>query len=139
ALWLDGNEHRYLQELSGMNIFAVLDGEVHTPELDGAILPGVTRDSLLTLAKSLGYKVHQRRIALDEVLDGIGSGRCSELFACGTAAIVAPIAVLVEGDGREYKLREKDVVAKHLRESLLAIQERRAPDPFGWTQELTFN
>jgi branched-chain amino acid aminotransferase len=139
ALWLDGTEHRYLQELSGMNIFAVIDGEVHTPELDGAILPGVTRDSLLTLAKSLGYKVHERRIALDEVLDGIGSGRCSELFACGTAAIVAPIAVLVESDGREYRLHTTDVVAKHLRESLLAIQERRAPDPFGWTKELTFD
>jgi branched-chain amino acid aminotransferase len=137
ALWLDGSEHRYIQELSGMNIFAVLDGELHTPELDGAILPGVTRDSLLTLASSLGYKAHERRIALDEVLDGIGSGRCSELFACGTAAIVSPIAVLTEGDGREYKLRQTDVVAKHLRESLLAIQERRAPDPFGWTQELT--
>jgi len=137
ALWLDGNEHRYIQELSGMNVFAVLDGELHTPELDGAILPGVTRDSLLTLARSLGYKTHERRIALDEVLTGIGSGRCSELFACGTAAIVAPIATLVEGDGREYRLRETDVVAKRLRESLLAIQERRAPDPFGWTQELT--
>lgn len=139
ALWLDGNEHRYIQELSGMNIFAVLDGELHTPELDGAILPGVTRDSLLTLARSLGYKVQERRMALDEVLDDIGGGRCSELFACGTAAIVSPIADLVEGDGREYRLRQTDVVAKHLRESLLAIQERRAPDPFGWTQELTLN
>jgi branched-chain amino acid aminotransferase len=122
-----------------MNIFAVLDGELHTPELDGAILPGVTRDSLLKLARSLGYTAHERRIALDEVLDGIGSGRCSELFACGTAAIVSPIAALVEGDGREYTLREADVVAKRLRESLLAIQERRAADPFGWTQELTLN
>jgi branched-chain amino acid aminotransferase len=65
ALWLDGNEHRYLQELSGMNLFAVLDGELHTPELDGAILPGITRDSLLVLARSLGYPVHERRIALD--------------------------------------------------------------------------
>lgn len=137
ALWLDGNEHRYVQELSGMNVFAVFDGELHTPELDGAILPGVTRDSLLTLARSLGYKAHERRIAIDELLDGIGSGRCSELFACGTAAIVSPIAALIEADGREYKLRESDVVAKRLRESLLAIQERRAPDPFGWTQELT--
>ncbi|MGH8199792.1 MAG: branched-chain amino acid aminotransferase [Steroidobacteraceae bacterium] len=139
ALWLDGNEHRYIQELSGMNVFAVFDGELHTPELDGAILPGVTRDSLLTLARSLGYKVHERRIGIDEMLEGIGSGRCSELFACGTAAIVSPIAALVEGDGREYKLRETDVVAKRLRESLLAIQERRAPDPFGWTQELTLS
>jgi branched-chain amino acid aminotransferase len=136
ALWLDGNEHRYLQELSGMNIFVVLDGELHTPELDGAILPGITRDSLLVLAKSLGYKTHERRISLDEVLQGIDNGRCDEMFACGTAAIVAPIAVLVEGDGREYKLRQTDVVAKHLREALLAIQERRVPDPFGWTREL---
>lgn len=137
ALWLDGNEHRYLQELSGMNIFAVIDGELHTPELDGAILPGVTRDSLLTLARSLGYTAHERRIALDEVLEGIGSGRCSELFACGTAAIVCPIGALVEGDGHEYVLGKSDAVAKHLRESLLAIQERRAPDPFGWTREVS--
>jgi branched-chain amino acid aminotransferase len=136
ALWLDGTEHRYLQELSGMNIFVVLDGELHTPSLDGAILPGITRDSLLTLAKSLGYQMHERRIALDEALEAIDSGRCSEMFACGTAAIVAPIAVLVEGDGREYPLRQTDGVAKHLREALLAIQERRAPDPFGWTREL---
>jgi branched-chain amino acid aminotransferase len=137
ALWLDGHEHRYLQELSGMNVFAVLNGELHTPELDGAILPGVTRDSLLTLARSLGYEAHERRIALDEVLEGIGNGRCSELFACGTAATVSGIALLADGDGREYVLRQTDVVARRLRESLLAIQERRAPDPFGWTQELT--
>jgi branched-chain amino acid aminotransferase len=136
ALWLDGHEHRYLQELSGMNIFAVLNGELHTPQLDGAILPGVTRDSLLTLSRSLGYGVHERRIALDEVLEGIGSGRCSELFACGTAAIVSGIALLADSDGREYVLRQTDVVAKRLRESLLAIQERRAPDPFGWTRDL---
>lgn len=120
-----------------MNIFAVLDGELHTPELDGAILPGITRDSLVTLARSLGYTVHERRIALEEVLEEIGNGRCSELFACGTAAIVSPIAALAEGDGHEYPLRQTDVVAKQLRESLLAIQERRAPDPFGWTQDLT--
>jgi branched-chain amino acid aminotransferase len=137
ALWLDGNEHRYIQELSGMNIFAVFDGELHTPELDGAILPGITRDSLLTLARSLGYTAHERRMALEELLEAIGSGRCSELFACGTAAIVSPIAALAEGDGREYKLRQTDVLAKRLRESLLAIQERRAPDPFGWTQDMT--
>jgi branched-chain amino acid aminotransferase len=139
ALWLDGGEHRYLQELSGMNIFVVLDGELHTPELDGAILPGITRDSLLILARSLGYTMHERRISLEEVLAGIASGRCREMFACGTAAIVAAIAVLAETDGREYTLRQTDVVAKHLRESLLAIQERRAPDPFGWTRELALD
>ena len=119
-----------------MNIFTVWDGELHTPELDGAILGGITRDSLLRLADSLGYKTHERRMAIDEVLTGIQDGRCSELFACGTAAIVSPIAVLADSDGHEYKPRQTDVVAKRLREALLAIQERRAPDPFGWTREI---
>jgi branched-chain amino acid aminotransferase len=136
ALWLDGAEHRYIQELSGMNVFAVIDGELHTPELDGAILPGITRDSLLVLARSLGYKAHERRMAIDELLAELQSGRCTEVFACGTAAIVAPVAVLADSDGHEYQPRQTDVVAKRLRESLLAIQERRAPDPFGWTREV---
>jgi branched-chain amino acid aminotransferase len=136
ALWLDGAGHRYIQELSGMNVFAVIDGELHTPELDGAILPGITRDSLLVLARSLGYQVHERRMAIDELLRGIQSGQCSEIFACGTAAIVSPIAVLADSDGHEYRPRQTHEVAKRLRESLLAIQERRAPDPFGWTREV---
>src|SRR5205807_53436 len=88
ALWLDAAEHRYIQELSGMNFFAVIDGELHTPELDGAILPGITRDSLLTLARHLGYVVHERAIEIDELLSQIEDRHCSELFACGTAAIV---------------------------------------------------
>jgi len=76
-------------------------------------------------------------MAVDEILEGIAGGRCSELFACGTAAIVGPIAALTESEGCEYVLRQTDVVAKHLREALLSIQERRAPDPFGWTRDLT--
>ncbi len=136
ALWLDGNEHRYLQELSGMNIFA-------RPGRRAAYTGARRRDPAgdhPRLAARSGEQPrlqnHERRISLDELLEGIGSGRCDEMFACGTAAIVSPIAVLAEGDGREYKLRQTDVVAKRLREALLAIQERRAPDPFGWTREL---
>jgi branched-chain amino acid aminotransferase len=136
ALWLDGVEHRYVQELSGMNFFAVFDGELHTPALDGTILPGITRDSLLTLARSLGYVTRERRIAIDEVIDGIVDGHCTEVFACGTAAIVSPIAALSESDGRDHRPAQVDVAAKRLREALLAIQERRAPDPFGWTREV---
>jgi branched-chain amino acid aminotransferase len=75
-------------------------------------------------------------MAIDELLADLQSGRCTEIFACGTAAIVAPIAVLADSDGQEYQPRQTDVVAKRLRESLLAIQERRAPDPFGWTREV---
>ena len=134
ALWLDAHEHRYIQELSGMNLFAVIDGELHTPALDGAILPGITRDSLIRLAGHRGYVVHERLMALDELLAQMRSGACSELFACGTAAIVAPVGALAEADGREQAPEHVDRVAAELREALLAIQERRAPDPFGWTR-----
>jgi branched-chain amino acid aminotransferase len=136
ALWLDAASHRYIQELSGMNFFAVIDGELHTPELDTAILPGVTRDSLITLARHLGYKVHERQMDINELLQQISSGRCSETFACGTAAIVMPIAALADTDQRSYRPQGTNVIASKLRDALLAIQERRAPDPFGWTQVL---
>ena len=146
ALWLDARDQRWIQELSGMNLFAVIDGELHTPSLDGAILPGITRDSLITLARHLKFTVEERRMAIDELLMQIASGQCSELFACGTAAIVSPIEVLAEhrpttggsadGAPREYVPKRLDAVAAQLREALLAIQERRAPDNFGWTREV---
>ncbi len=134
ALWLDAREQRYIQELSGMNLFAVIGGELHTPALDGAILAGITRDSLITLARHLGFTVHERNMVLDELLAQIVSGECSEVFACGTAAILSPIGQLKDRDQREYVPQRIDAVASQLREALLAIQERRAPDPFGWTQ-----
>jgi len=134
ALWLDAQDHRWIQELSGMNLFAVIRGELHTPELDGAILPGITRDSLLTLGPHLGIPVVERRMALDELLLQVDRGECTELFACGTAAIVSPIAMLVDHDGREFIPQNGDGMTSRLREALLAIQERRAPDPFGWTR-----
>jgi branched-chain amino acid aminotransferase len=136
ALWLDAREQRFIQELSGMNLFAVIDGELHTPALDGAILPGITRDSLITLGRHLGFKVHERAMALDDLLAQILSGECTEVFACGTAAIVSPIGLLSDRDRREYVPKRIDAVAAQLREALLAIQERRAPDPFGWTRDV---
>jgi branched-chain amino acid aminotransferase len=136
ALWLDAHEHRYIQELSGMNLFAVIGGELVTPALDGAILPGITRDSLITLARHRGYVVHERLMALDELLGQMRSGACSEVFACGTAAIVAPVGALIEASGAEQAPPQVDRLAAELREALLAIQERRAPDPFGWTREV---
>jgi branched-chain amino acid aminotransferase len=131
ALWLDAASHRYIQELSGMNFWAVIDGELHTPELDTAILPGVTRDSLIRLARHLGHTVHERQMDMDELLTQISSGRCSEIFACGTAAIIMPISALADSDNL-YEPKQVNVLAARLREALLAIQERRAPDPFNW-------
>ena len=136
ALWLDAREQRYIQELSGMNLFAVIDGQLHTPSLDGAILAGITRDSLITLARHMGYTVHERNMVLDELLAQIGSGACTEVFACGTAAILSPIGLLMDKDRREYVPAQIDAVAAKLREALLSIQERRAPDPFGWTRDV---
>ena len=136
ALWLDAASHRYIQELSGMNFFAVIDGELHTPELDSAILPGVTRDSLIRLARHLGYTVHERQMDIDELLMQIGSGRCSEIFACGTAAIIMPISALADGADL-YEPRQTNELASRLREALLAIQERRAPDPFNWIRVIS--
>jgi branched-chain amino acid aminotransferase len=137
ALWLDAASHRYIQELSGMNFFAVIDGELHTPELDTAILPGVTRDSVIRLARHLRYTVHEGQMDIDELLTQIGTGQCSELFACGTAAIVMPISALADTDSRIYKPRQTNVAAHELRDALLAIQERRAPDPFGWIKVIS--
>jgi branched-chain amino acid aminotransferase len=136
ALWLDAASHRYIQELSGMNFFAVIDGELHTPELDTAILPGVTRDSLIRLARHLGHTVHERLMDIDELLKQISTGHCSEIFACGTAAIIMPISALADTDNI-YEPKQTNVVAGSLRESLLAIQERRAPDPFSWIRVLS--
>jgi branched-chain amino acid aminotransferase len=136
ALWLDAREQRFIQELSGMNLFAVIGGELHTPALDGAILPGITRDSLITLGRHLGFAVHERNMLIDELLTQIVSGECTEVFACGTAAILSPIGLLTDRDQREYVPVRTDAVAAQLREALLAIQERRAPDPFGWTRDV---
>jgi branched-chain amino acid aminotransferase len=145
ALWLDAREQRWIQELSGMNLFAVINGDLHTPSLDGAILPGVTRDSLVTLGPHLGFKVIERRMAIDELLAQLSSGECTEVFACGTAAIVSPIAALADACPAdapagpppcEYLPQRTDVVAAQVREALLAIQERRAPDVFGWTRDV---
>ena len=135
ALWLDAASHRYIQELSGMNFFAVIDRELHTPQLDTAILPGVTRDSLIRLARHLGHTVHERLMDIDELLTQISTGRCSEIFACGTAAIIMPISALADSDNI-YRPKHTNIVASGLRESLLAIQERRAPDPFNWIRVL---
>lgn len=132
-LWLDGVEHRYIEELSIMNFFAVIDGEIVTPKLTDTILPGVTRDSVIHLAKDDGMVVHEQALDIDELLSSISAGRCTELFACGTAAIVAPIAVIADKNNKVYALPAVDnSIARRLRKRLLDIQEGRADDKFGW-------
>ena len=119
-----------------MNLFAVIGDELHTPVLNDSILPGVTRDSIIRLARDAGGRVIERKLPIDELLAQVSSGKCQELFACGTAAIVCPISAIGDADGRDYPLAKVDEQAGVLREQLLAIQERRAPDPYGWITEV---
>ena len=136
ALWLDPITRLNIEELSGMNLFAVIGGELHTPVLNDSILPGVTRDSLIVLAREAGWRVVERKMPIAELLGQLTSHACTEVFACGTAAIVAPISAIGDADGREYRPAVVDDRARILRERLLAIQERRAPDPHGWTTDV---
>jgi len=136
ALWLDPLTRQNIEELSGMNLFAVIGAQLHTPLLNDSILPGITRDSLITLARAAGTQVVERAMPIAELLSQLASGACSEVFACGTAAIVAPVSVIADADGREYRPAVVDERARLLREQLLAIQERRAPDPYGWISEV---
>jgi branched-chain amino acid aminotransferase len=134
VVFVDGVEHRWVDELAGSNIFFVLDdGTIVTPELSGAILPGVTRDSVLTLARDSGRKVEERRVDIDEWRDGVRSGRIAEVFACGTAAVITPIGTLkwaggevTAGDGTPGP------VTTELRGALVDLQYGRAEDPYGW-------
>ena len=92
VLWLDAIEHRYVEEVGAMNIAFVYEGQhIATPALSGSILPGITRDSVLKLAPDLGYTVSEERIDVHRMLDDLRTGRISEVFAMGTAAVIAPI------------------------------------------------
>ena len=138
VLFLDPLEGKYLEELGGMNIFMVLkDGTLVTPELTGSILEGVTRVSILQLARDRGHKVVERKITLAELLAGMASGDVAEAFACGTAAVVAPIASI---KGRGFEVGSPDAPAGKLtmalRQELTDIQHGRAPDRHGWLTRL---
>lgn len=135
SLWLDPTHGANIEELSAMNFMAVIDGALHTPEPSGSLLEGVTRDSLLRLAPQIGIESTSRVMPVNELLGDIESGRCSELFACGTGAIVAPIATIGESDGREWNLHDIGKVAVKLKDALLDIQEGKSGDPFDWVIE----
>ena len=132
SLWLDPATHRNIEELSAMNFMAVIDGELHTPALSGSLLDGVTRNSLLQLARRMSIRTSERTMPVDELIADVRSGRCNELFACGTGAIIAPIGAIGEASGEICELAEVNRMAARLREALLDIQESKVADPFDW-------
>jgi branched-chain amino acid aminotransferase len=138
VLFLDSQEGKYVEELGGMNVFLVLkDGTLVTPELTGSILEGVTRMSIIQLARDRGHQVKECKITIDEWRDGIASGEVAEAFACGTAAVVTPIAAL---KGRGFIAGDEHAAAGELtmslRQELTDIQSGRLPDRHGWLQRL---
>jgi branched-chain amino acid aminotransferase len=133
VLWLDGVERRYVEESGVMNVFFVLDGKAITPPLSGTILPGVTRDSALTLLREMGIPAEERQISIDEVLSAHAAGKLTEAFGAGTAAIVAPIACIRYRDrDMQFPAVSDSSVATRLRSRLVATQTSREPDKHRW-------
>ena len=138
VLFLDAVDGTYLEELGGMNLFLVRkDGSLLTPSLTGSILEGVTRDSLIQLAKDQGRVVEERKITLEEVQAGMSNGEISEAFACGTAAVITPICC-IKGNGfvAGNENGPAGELTMSLRKALTDIQYGRAADPHGWMMKL---
>jgi branched-chain amino acid aminotransferase len=138
VLWLDAVHGRYVEEVGAMNIAFVYEGNrIVTPALTGSILPGITRDSLLRLAPHLGYKAEEAQIDVHEMLADIESGKITEVFGCGTAAVIAPVGRL-GFQGRDVVINgnEPGPVTRHLYETLTGIQSGVLEDPFGWTMRV---
>ncbi len=134
VLWLDAAEHRFVEEIGTMNVFAKIGGRLVTPALEGTILPGVTRDCAIVLSRELGVAVEERRLALDEIVSAHRAGTLEELFGTGTASLAAPIGELASASGVLALPAREGSLAARLHERLQAIQRGEAEDRFGWLE-----
>ncbi|HWO97712.1 MAG TPA: branched-chain amino acid aminotransferase [Bacillus sp. (in: firmicutes)] len=137
VLWLDGVEKKYIEEVGSMNVFFKINGEVHTPSLNGSILEGVTRNSIIQLLKHWDIPVVERKITMEEIHQAYADGLLEEAFGTGTAAVISPIGEffwrdekIVINNGETGKLSQK------LYDTLTGIQNGIVPDPFGWVVEV---
>lgn len=132
-LWLDACEHKYIEEVGTMNVMFVIDGVVVTPKLNGSILHGITRDSVLTVLADSPYKFEERRISIDEVMEAAKSGRMTECFGVGTAAVISPVgAISYEGEEAVISNKRIGPVSKYLVDRITGIQTKKYPDKYGW-------
>jgi len=137
VLWLDAGERRYVEEVGTMNIFFLLRGELVTPPLSGSILPGVTRDSVLTLAREWGIPVAERPVAIDEVIRGAADGSLSEAFGSGTAAVISPVGAF-SYRGEEVLVNRSRVgeLSRKLYREITGIQYGEIEDRHRWVQRV---
>ncbi len=133
VVFLDTVDRKWVEELGGMNLYFVMDdGSVVTPALSGSILEGITRASIIELCGKLGHQVEERRFSIDEWREGVASGRITEVFACGTAAVVTPVGTLKWRGGEVGNDEETGPLTLEIRQALVDIQYGRAEDSFGW-------
>jgi branched-chain amino acid aminotransferase len=137
VLWLDAIERKYVEEVGTSNIFFMIDDELITPPLSGTILPGVTRDSVISLARNWGVKVSERKLSMDEILAAINNGKLKEAFASGTAAVISPIGWLYFRN-KEYNIAEGEIgpLTRKFYDEILHIQYGLTKDPFGWLMRI---
>lgn len=137
VLWLDGIERKYVEEIGTSNAFFVIDGEIITPSLTGSILPGITRDSVISLLKKWGKPIYERKVSIQEVYDAHDRGKLEEVFATGTAAVISPVG--------ELRWKDKTIninggkigsISQKLYDELTAIQSGKAEDVFNWVVEV---
>ncbi|MFT7008730.1 MAG: branched-chain amino acid aminotransferase [Colwellia sp.] len=138
VLWLDAVKGRYIEEVGAMNICFVYEGkQIVTPILSGSILPGITRDSILKLAPSLGYDISEQQLDIEQILADIDNGKITEIFGCGTAAVISPIGML-GFKGSEHIINDNQTgpISKHLYDELTGIQYGTREDIFGWIEQV---
>lgn len=135
VLWLDGIELKYIEEVGAMNIFFIMNDELITPELNGSILPGITRYSVIELAKKWGMKVTERKISMDEIIQAHGNGQLTEVFGSGTAAVISPVGEIRYGD-RVINIGDGTPGETSMKfyDALTAIQYGKAEDTQGWIE-----
>jgi branched-chain amino acid aminotransferase len=133
VLWLDAKELQHVEEVGTSNIFFLIDNELVTPPLGGTVLPGVTRDSVLQLARHWGLNVSERRISIEEVVDGCKSRSLKEMFATGTAAVISPVGeICYKGEDLQIANGKIGELCQKLYDEITGIQYGRKEDPFGW-------
>ena len=133
VLWLDGVHRKYIEEVGAMNVMFKVAGKVLTPDLNGSVLPGITRRSCIQLLKDWGYEVEERRISAQELFDAAENGTLEEAWGTGTAAVVSPIGELAEGD-KKVTINNNEIgpVTQRLYDELTGIQWGRVADPHNW-------
>ncbi|MDE5991067.1 MAG: branched-chain amino acid aminotransferase [Clostridia bacterium] len=137
ALWLDGKEHKYVEEVGSMNMFFVIGDEVVTPALVGSILDGITRRSCIEVLKKYGYKISERRISMDEIVEAYEKGQLKESFGSGTAAVISPVG-LISYRGKDMVINggKMGEITSFLYDKITGIQSERYEDEFGWVTEI---